>query len=65
MTVIPTVVGSIKWEDGLGKKQDPISKINRARRVRSMAHMVECLPSKQKNFIKYFFSVGGRRQATF
>jgi hypothetical protein len=31
---------------GQGKKQDPISKITRAKRTRGMAHGIEHLPSK-------------------
>jgi hypothetical protein len=32
----------------LGRKQNPISKITRAKRVGGVAQMVECLPSKCK-----------------
>jgi hypothetical protein len=31
---------------GLGKKQDPVSKINRAKRAGRVAQMVEYLPNK-------------------
>jgi hypothetical protein len=41
MSVISATVGGQP-----GKKRDPISKITRAKRVRGMAQVIKCLPSK-------------------
>jgi hypothetical protein len=49
MPDIPATVRSINRkimvQVGLGKKQDPISKITRSKRAESMAQVVEHLPS--------------------
>jgi hypothetical protein len=50
--VTPATVGSINRKITvqvcLGKKQDPISKITRAKMAAGVANVVECLPSKHK-----------------
>jgi hypothetical protein len=60
LLVIPATVGSLKLKDGgpcwsggktnknKNKKQDPISKIIRAKRAGAVTQVVECLPSKCK-----------------
>jgi hypothetical protein len=46
MPVIPAMVGSLKWEANLGKKQDCISKITRVKRAGGMSQVVDYLPKK-------------------
>jgi hypothetical protein len=46
------MLGSLNWniivQAGLGERQDPMSKITRAKRVGGMAQSVQHLPSKCK-----------------
>jgi hypothetical protein len=48
--VIPATAGSINRRNAvqisLGKKQDPVPKINRGKSAGAMAQAVVCLPSK-------------------
>jgi hypothetical protein len=45
---LPRNSGKITVQPSLGKKQDPIFKITRAKMARDVVQMVECLSNKHK-----------------
>jgi hypothetical protein len=52
MLVILATLLTRKVQIGLGKKYDSILKIAKAKRVRDMAQVVDCLPSKFMAYIQ-------------